>query len=86
MLVLWGRIASTESQSHWDDNGTLQRGLDCVGAMTRTSVLLCFPQKTESGSSEYEDTLLTNIGGGFGCCFKNKYFSVFFFFVCSNTD
>lgn len=86
MLVLWGRIASTESQSHWDDNGTLQRGLDCVGAMTRTSVLLCFPKKTESGSSEYEDTLLTNIGGVFGCCFKNKYFSVFFFFVCSNTD
>lgn len=46
MLVLWGRIASTESQSHWDDNGTLQRG--------------------ESGSSE---TLLTNIGGFFGCSF-----------------
>lgn len=65
MLVLWGRIASTESQSQWDDNGTLQRSLDCVGAMTWTSVLLCFPKKTDSESSEYEETLLTNIGGVF---------------------
>lgn len=68
VLVLWGRIVSTESQSVWDANGTLQRGLMLVRWLGHLCCFV-FPQKTESKTSECESTPRSTLSTNFWICF-----------------